>query len=47
MPSFICTNYASKIQGISNNKDYWFFTQLTKIKKIPVGYDLTKDANNS
>ena len=46
-PSFTRTNYSSKIQGISNNKDYWFFTQLTKIKKIPVGYDLTKDANNS
>lgn len=46
-PSFTRTNYTSKIQGISNNKDYWFFTQLTKIKKIPVGYDLTKDANNS
>ncbi|MBT8299008.1 MAG: hypothetical protein KJO52_11810 [Maribacter sp.] len=46
-PSFTPTNYSSKLQGISNNKDYWFFTQLTKIKKIPVGYDLTKDANNS
>ncbi len=34
-PSFTPTNYSSKIQGISNNKDYWFFTQLTKIKKIP------------
>jgi len=47
VPSFTRINYTSKIQGISNNKDYWFFTQLTKIKKIPVGYDLTKDANNS
>ena len=35
-------NWTDNLQGISNNKDYWFFTQLTKLWKVPIGLDLRK-----
>jgi len=35
-------NWTDNLQGISNNKDYWFFTQLTKLWKVPIDLDLRK-----